>query len=169
MSTISGANADTAPALKITYRPQAGSVVGAVVVVSLVLFVAAQLVPVSRDNPPAKTTIKWDSSQTEQLWQRACADCHSNTTQWPWPWYASFAPSSWLLAIHVNNARQRFNSSDTSSVPAFMASQFPNEAQQQINMGAMPPADYLILHPAARLSDSEKQQLIQGLKNSLGQ
>ena len=33
--------------------------------------------------------------------------------------------------------------------------------------GAMPPGDYLLLHPEARLSDAEKQQLIQGLQQSL--
>jgi hypothetical protein len=53
------------------------------------------------------------------------------------------------------------------NMPAFNKSQFPNNAEQQIKMGAIPPPDYLIMHPEARLSDTEKQQLIQGLKNTL--
>ena len=39
---------------------------------------------------------------------------------------------------------------------------------QQIRSGTMPPADYLLLHPEARLTDAEKEQLIQGLQKSLG-
>ena len=38
----------------------------------------------------------------------------------------------------------------------------------QIRMGSMPPKDYLILHPDARLTEAEKQELIDGLQKSLG-
>jgi Haem-binding domain len=33
----------------------------------------------------------------------------------------------------------------------------------------MPLADYMLIHPTARLTDAEKQALIQGLQKSLGQ
>jgi hypothetical protein len=38
---------------------------------------------------------------------------------------------------------------------------------RQIQNGSMPPSDYLLMHPTARLTDAEKQQLIQGLQNTL--
>ena len=49
----------------------------------------------------------------------------------------------------------------------FSAARLPEEAAQQIRSGAMPPSDYLIVHPEARLSDAEKQQLMQGMQQSL--
>ena len=174
VSTVSGvralrntaASADSAPIPQINYRSEAASVIGAVAAISLVLFVVIQFVPVTRDNPPVQTTVQWDSTQTQQLWERTCADCHSNTTKWPW--YSYIAPSSWLQTVHVTDARQQFNISQLNNIPTFRKSQFPDEAEQQISRGTMPPSDYLILHPEARLSAAEKQQLIQGLKNSLG-
>ena len=77
------------------------------------------------------------------------------------------APGSWLLRSHVSSARRELNFSELNNIPSFRASQLPQQVAQQIRSGAMPPADYLLLHPEARLSDAEKQQLIQGLQQSL--
>ena len=92
-------------------------------------------------------------------------DCHSDETRWPW--YAYVAPGSWLLRDHVSHARAQFNLSELNTLPAFRAQRLPEDVVQQIRNGAMPPKDYLILHPDARLSDAEKQQLMQGMQQSL--
>jgi len=42
--------------------------------------------------------------------QRACRDCHSNDTQWPW--YSHVAPVSWFVIDHVNHGRSHFNYSN---------------------------------------------------------
>ena len=57
------------------------------------LFLTIQLIPVERGNPPVVREPKWDSVQTRAYAKRACFDCHSNETQWPW--YAYLAPLSW--------------------------------------------------------------------------
>jgi mono/diheme cytochrome c family protein len=143
-----------------------GQEVGRTLLAALGVIVVAggllQLVPVNRVNPPVQTTVTWDSPQTQQLWERACADCHSNQTQWPW--YTTLAPGSWLTAVHVNAGRDRFNVSAMSSF-----ARGGGEAAQQVRSGAMPLADYMLIHPTARLTDAEKQALIQGLQKSLGQ
>src|SRR5262249_42047316 len=102
----------------------------------------------------------------QALWQRACGNCHSNETDWPF--YAYIAPMSWLTSLHVHLARQHFNMSDLNSSSTITSSQFPDNAADQIRLGNMPPKDYLILHPEARLTDEEKKQLIQILKDTLG-
>ena len=60
------------------------------------LVVLPQLVPYGRDhrNPPITGTPTWDSPRTAELARRACFDCHSHETRWPW--YSSLAPLSWL-------------------------------------------------------------------------
>ena len=77
------------------------------------------------------------------------------------------ALGSWLLRSDVSSAREEMNLSALNTVPAFRASRLPEDVAQQIRTGAMPPKDYLLLHPEARLSDAEKQQLIKGLQQSL--
>lgn len=134
-------------------------------ILTVVLLLASQLVPVNRTNPPVVTTVAWNSPTTQQLFTRACADCHSNETKWPW--YSYVAPGSWLLASHVSNGRDRMNLSDLGSIQDFMRNSLPNDVQRNVTTGAMPPSDYLLMHPEARLTDAEKQQLITGLQAAL--
>jgi len=42
--------------------------------------------------------------------RRACFDCHSNETVWPW--YSSIAPVSWLVQRDVDEGREKLNFSD---------------------------------------------------------
>ena len=68
-----------------------------------------QFVPYGRDhtNPPVIAEPAWDSPQTRALFFRACADCHSNETTWPW--YSTIAPASWLITRDVMEGRATFN------------------------------------------------------------
>ena len=67
-----------------------------VVAVLAGLFLAIQFVPYGRDhsNPPVIGEPTWNSPETRALAVRACFDCHSNETVWPW--YSNIAPVSWL-------------------------------------------------------------------------
>jgi mono/diheme cytochrome c family protein len=111
------------------------------------------------------TPVNWDSPQTADLFGRACADCHSNETVWPW--YARVAPVSWLVARDVNEGREEFNLSDLSSLNGRKLNEMPREIDEKVSEGEMPMAIYLPLHPGAVLSAAEKQALIDGLQKTL--
>ncbi len=125
--------------------------------------VAAQLVPYGRDhsNPAVAAEPRWDSPHTRTLAQRACFDCHSNETRWPW--YSHVAPASWLLQNHVDEGRQTLNFSEWQR-----SYEEADEAGKTVRDGSMPPRSYLLLHPAARLSVAEREQLARGLDSSIG-
>ena len=113
-------------------------------------------------NPPVGSEPNWDSPQTRALAQRACFDCHSNETVWPW--YSRIAPPSWLVVFDVVRGRSHLNFSEWGTGPG--GTRGLGESVRQIQRGAMPPAAYLPLHPTANLSAAEKQQLIDGLNAS---
>ncbi|RUM33762.1 MAG: hypothetical protein DSY58_08810, partial [Desulfobulbus sp.] len=71
--------------------------------------IAIQFVPYGHAhyNPPVVKEPHWDSPRTRELFDRACADCHSNRTRWPA--YADIAPISWLVTRDVNEGREHFN------------------------------------------------------------
>jgi hypothetical protein len=129
----------------------------------LVGFIAIQLVPVDRTNPPVLSEPNWDSPQTRELAQRACFDCHSNETVWPW--YSYVAPVSWTVARDVQVGRQVINFSDWAHVRGEGRS--AGEMAEVISGGWMPPAKYLQAHPDAQLTQAEKDALIQGLRATL--
>ena len=91
---------------------------------------------------------------------RACFDCHGNETAWPW--YTRCRSHSWLLTNHVVEGRRVLNFSTWDRPQGEL-----DEIAETIREGEMPPASYVILHPDARLSGAEKQQLIDGLEATI--
>lgn len=126
--------------------------------------IAIQFIPYGKDhtNPPIISEPTWDSPRTKELFTNACADCHSHQTKYPW--YSNVAPVSWLLARDVEEGREHFN------VHAWGA-QKKNEgdkAAKEVREGEMPLWFYLPTHPEAKLTDTQKQELISGLEKTFG-
>lgn len=138
--------------------------------VVLAVFGAIQLIPVSRANPPTVREPVWDSPATRDLAVRACYDCHSNETAWPW--YTTIAPSSWVAWYDVTEGRQALNFSDwdrhaddewVDPADAFPPPTLSERIEREIRDGTMPPGSYRLFNPAARLSEAEREALIAGL------
>jgi hypothetical protein len=123
-----------------------------------------QVVPYGRDhtNPPVISEPAWDSPQTRALFYRACADCHSNETVWPW--YSNVAPISWLVVHDTVEGRDVFNVSEWGQARRNKA----DEAAETVQKNSMPPWFYLPPHPTANLTNVERQQLINGLVATFG-
>ena len=121
-----------------------------------VLLVAMQLVTCSRTNPPVIANVPV-SPEVGGLLRRACFDCHSNESVWPW--YSRVAPVSWLVWSDVAEGRQHLNFSEWPSDPAKQRQHFKS-MQDEIQGGDMPLWFYLPLHSAARLSAAEKQTIL---------
>ena len=126
--------------------------------------IGIQLVPYGRghSNPPVRREPAWDSPATRDLAVRACYDCHSNQTVWPW--YAQVAPVSWLIQHDVEDGRRRLNFSEWDR-PQREA----RKTGRQIDRGKMPPWYYVLIHPKAGLSETEKQTLRGGLETTAAQ
>ncbi|MEA5078442.1 MAG: heme-binding domain-containing protein [Anaerolineaceae bacterium] len=133
-------------------------------VILVVLFGVIQLIPYGKDhtNPAVVAEPVWKDTTTQNLVARACYDCHSNETTWPW--YSNVAPASWLLAHDVEEARQNLNFSDWPSNPV-VSQALLEGAVKMVQEGEMPPFYYVWMHPIANLSAAEKSQLVQGLQD----
>ncbi|MCP4359445.1 MAG: heme-binding domain-containing protein [Chloroflexi bacterium] len=133
-------------------------IIGYIVIGSIILFGLIQLVPYGRNhnNPAVVAEPQWDSPATRDLAVRACYDCHSNETVWPW--YANIAPVSWMVQHHTDEGRGELNLSEWGVRPYEI-----DDLSESIIEGEMPMRSYLITHAEARLTDAEKQQLIDGL------
>lgn len=139
-----------------------------IAVLAVLGFGILQVLPIGErpSNPPVLAEPNWNSPQTRELAKRACFDCHSNETVWPW--YSQIAPVSWLVSKDVVEGRKELNFSEWGQTRAGRGgSKVAEEAAEQIEEGKMPLPIYLPLHPEAALSAAEKQQLIDGLRASL--
>jgi hypothetical protein len=135
------------------------------VIALLVIFLVLQFIPIGRSNPPVVSEPNWDSPETRDLAQRACFDCHSNETVWPW--YSYVAPVSWPVVRDVVEGRQVLNFSDWGNVRG--EAREAGEMAEVLQEGEMPPAPYVNMHPDANLTSAERQQLLDGLRATLRQ
>ncbi|MEI6452935.1 MAG: heme-binding domain-containing protein [Actinomycetes bacterium] len=126
----------------------------------IALFVLIQFVPYGRDHTikPATNPFKWSTPTAEAVAKKACYDCHSNETKW-W-WAVRIAPASWLAQNDIDGAREVFSFSDWNGA-------LTTERLQNAINDNMPPLQFTLLHPNAKLNDAEKQTLVQGFQASL--
>lgn len=120
-------------------------------------FVALQLVPYGweHDNPAVTDDAPWPSSESASLARAACYDCHSNETDWPV--YSYVAPMSWLVRHDVERGRDELNFSTWGDDPDV------DDAVESIVDRSMPPRQYTVLHPDARLSSDDRALLVEAL------
>ena len=122
---------------------------------------AIQLVPYGKNytNPPVIREPAWNSPATRNLAKIACFDCHSNETVWPW--YSKIAPVSWLVYWDVVEGRKHLNFSDWKGGSG--KHEQPHELTKEVIEGGMPPLQYYIAHPEAKLDAKAKKLLVDGL------
>jgi len=126
------------------------------VVAVVVLFLAIQVVPVDRTNPPVVADFDGPPDVARVL-RTSCYDCHSNETDWPW--YSRVAPASWLVAHDVEEARGHLNFSSWGAYDEKRRVKLAEEIWEEVEEGEMPLKVFLIAHPDARLSEAAKATL----------
>ena len=95
------------------------------------------------------------NSEPAKVLVRACGNCHSNHTDWPW--YSHVAPVSWWIARHVREGRERLDFSEWATYSAWQRRDKLESICGLISTGRMPPRLYNSMHPEAKLTEKEKK------------
>ena len=111
-------------------------------------------------NPPVRRALTWTDSESAALVRRACYDCHSNETVWPW--YDVVPIARGLFSSQVEAGRSKLNFSAWDQV-----NRGAMDATEVVDAGLMPPPAYRRHHPGAQLSESERRMLIIALESAL--
>ncbi len=85
--------------------------------------------------------------------RRACFDCHSQETRWPW--YASLPIASMLVERDVRVGRGQLDLSHWTEYNPFERADLLDKMCQLVSAGKMPPWPYRVMHGEARLSSSD--------------
>jgi hypothetical protein len=120
--------------------------------------VALQFIRPAKTNPASEPALALQvhatvPAEVNAIFERACRDCHSNQTDWPW--YSHIAPASWLVADDVRIGRQQLNLSEWGKYNARQAENKLDEICGVVQAGSMPPKTYLVTHPQAKLRETE--------------
>jgi hypothetical protein len=132
----------------------------AIVLLSALLL--AQLYRPAKTNPETDLALDVNahlqlSPEVAAILDRACRDCHSNQTQWPW--YSHVAPVSWFVIDHVNDGRSHLNFSEWGRYEGGEVADQLRSICREVRSGVMPLNSYLWMHRNAKLTDEDVKVL----------
>ncbi|MFM6976047.1 MAG: heme-binding domain-containing protein [Sphingobacteriaceae bacterium] len=102
--------------------------------------------------------------QVQALVKKACYDCHSNNTNYPW--YAEIQPLAWWINDHVKDGKRHLNFSEFAGYKPKKANHKLEETFEQVEEHEMPLGSYTLIHKEARLTAEEQQLLIDWAKST---
>lgn len=103
-------------------------------------------------------------AEVKGILEKACNDCHSNKTNYPW--YTNIQPFGWWIAHHVDEGVHEINFSEFNTYKLRRKLHKLEELAEQVKEGEMPMDSYTWMHSEAKLTDAEKQTLITWALNS---
>jgi hypothetical protein len=129
-----------------------------ILIAIVMLLILGQLMPPEISNPPTNPAATFEavakpSPAMAAILQRACHDCHSNNTVWPW--YSRYAPASWLVADDVKKGRAHLNLSEWANYGPEMSAEKLRGICSEARGGEMPLWQYRLLHSEAKLSAAD--------------
>tara|TARA_Y100001947_G_scaffold86443_1_gene73487 strand:- start:688 stop:1149 length:462 start_codon:yes stop_codon:yes gene_type:complete len=93
----------------------------------------------------------------------SCYDCHSNNTNYPW--YSEITPVNFFLDNHVKDGKRHLNFSEWAKLSAEKKAHKVEEIGEEVENNKMPLDSYVWLHKEAKLTEAQKQLLLDWVKN----
>lgn len=129
----------------------------------LLVFIAAQFFRPEKNLSPSAGAADIAAAHAvppavRDVLHRACYDCHSNQTNYPW--YAEIQPVAWWLADHVKDGKEHLNFSEFGTYSVKRASNKLDQIYDEVSQHSMPLKSYTWGHPEARLTPAEVKLLI---------
>lgn len=133
----------------------------------IVLFIVIQVFRINKTITPVNEqtdfmAVTQTNPEVATILKNACYDCHSN--QPTYPWYTSVAPVSWWIKNHINEGSKHLNFSIWQTYTVKRKDHKLEECIEMIEEGEMPMNSYTWMHPEAKLTDAQKQLLIDWFK-----
>tara|TARA_R110002096_G_scaffold4954_9_gene23210 strand:- start:160 stop:618 length:459 start_codon:yes stop_codon:yes gene_type:complete len=136
----------------------------------LVVLVGIQFIPISRNQGnevPANDFIETyhPPERIANLLKNACYNCHSNHTDYPW--YRYIQPVGWFLERHIRKGKDQLNLSEFNTYSSRRKRSKLKSMANQVRDGVMPLSSYTIMHREARMSEGDKEVLIDWVNKAI--
>ena len=88
---------------------------------------------------------------------KACNDCHSNNTRYPW--YSMLQPVHWWMNNHIKDGKKGLNFDEYTSRSLRFQYHKMEDVIEQLKEGDMPLNSYTWIHKDAKLTVEEKTRI----------
>ena len=96
-------------------------------------------------------------AEVKTILAKACNDCHSNNTRYPW--YANFQPIHWWLNKHIKEGKKHINYDEYTNRPLRYQYHKMEDTIEMVKDGEMPLNSYTWTHKDAKLTAEEKAKI----------
>ena len=96
--------------------------------------------------------------------KKACYDCHSNNTNYPW--YTAIQPFHWFMNYHIQSGKEELNFNEFGTYTPRRQQSKLRSIENSLKDGTMPLSAYTLIHRNAILSEAEKRLMINWVQNS---
>lgn len=103
------------------------------------------------------STVYTVPEEVNKIFKKACNDCHSNNTVYPW--YSKIQPVAWWLNKHVEEGKEEFNINEFATFKLRKQYKRIVQVAELVEKDEMPLKSYTLIHREAILTDAEKQIL----------
>jgi len=131
-----------------------------ILILGLIQFIPHEHPQASADESAAFTT---DNAEVLSILDKACMDCHSNNTTYPW--YAEVTPVNMWIDGHIEEGREHLNFSEWNSLSEEDRKHAVKETVEVIEKKEMPMLFYWLIHWEAKLTDAERETLVTYFKS----
>ncbi len=130
----------------------------------LSVFILIQFKTVDKTNPPITPEndfleLSNAPKPVAELMHDVCYDCHSHSTRYPW--YSNIAPVSWWLKGHVDKGLEKTNYAEWNSYTSLEKDSILARSSRLVGLKWMPIITYKITHSDARLTEDQRNMLIE--------
>lgn len=135
----------------------------------LILLIIGQFIrpPYNNGSPQAATDITHAVQVPDTVMgilKTSCYDCHSNYTRYPW--YSKITPVNWWLYNHIVDGKRGLNFSAFTTYTFKKQAKRMDDIAETVDKHEMPLDSYLWIHKNAKLSDAQRQILIDWTKTA---
>ncbi|MDP2069951.1 MAG: heme-binding domain-containing protein [Lutibacter sp.] len=127
----------------------------------LALFILIQFIKIEKNDSKSEmnaiSTVMEIPVEVNKIIQTSCADCHSNSTKYPW--YSEIAPASWFLAQHIKEGKEKLNFSEWTTYNKDQKQHIIKDLKEVLNEREMPLKSYVLVHKELGLSENQYQIL----------
>lgn len=102
--------------------------------------------------------------QVHGIFKRACYDCHSNSTIYPW--YTNIQPLGWWLADHIREGKEELNFNEFGTYSLRKQKSKLKSIAGSIEDNSMPLSSYTLIHKNATLSLRDKALVMDWLNST---
>ncbi len=119
--------------------------------ISSLLWIGLSFIPLQRDSQELQEII--GNENVHAILKRACLDCHSYQTQWPW--YSYIFPTNILIYNHVKEGREELNFHNWNTLEISKQQEKIEDILEQVEEEEMPLKSYLLIHREAQISEND--------------